>query len=210
MKTWTKTLIGVAALAVVAGGVAQARGPGGPACDGPAAWGGPGWGGHGWAGPMKDGAGMPGRGPMIDRMFDRLDADKDGAVTLAEAITVVDKRFDAIDANHDGVVDKAEIEAWVGRAHPKAVDHFLAVHDLDGDGKVTKAEFEKPAKKLFALFDRNDDGRVTRAEAEQAAAMMPMGHRRGGPGMMGPGWGGMNPPPLPGTAPAAPPAAPAK
>ncbi|TBW40960.1 hypothetical protein EYW49_02045 [Siculibacillus lacustris] len=210
MKTWTKALIGVAALAVTAAGVAHARGPMG-ACGNPDTMGyGPAWGDHAGGPGMKGGMAGPhgwGHAQMVDRMFDKLDTDKDGAVTLAEAMAFVDARFDKIDTNHDGVIDRAEIDSWVGRRAPKAAEHFLAQHDLDGDGKVTKAEFEKPAKKLFALFDRNDDGKVTKDELEKAHAAMPHGP-------MGPGHGGMMPGGMPwmspGDAPAAPPAPPAK
>ena len=193
MKTLTKILIGAGVLAIAGGGVALARGPGG-------------------CGPMGGPMGGPMRGAMVEKMFERFDVDKDGAVTTAEFLAVAAAPFDKIDANHDGVLDKTEIETWIGRRAPEeAMKHFLAMHDLDGDGKVTKAEFEKPMKKRFALYDRNDDGKVTRDEI--AVMAMGKGHGRhhgwgmngpghgwqqggwgpGGMGGMGPGMGGMGP-----------------
>jgi len=49
-------------------------------------------------------------------MFDRMDADGDGKVTVAEAMTAprgrgMDAMFDPIDADGDGVITKAEAEA---------------------------------------------------------------------------------------------------
>ena len=160
MKTLTKILIGAGALAVAATGAAYARGPMG--CDGP---------------------GMGG-GRMMQRMFERFDENKDGVVSLEEVLKTADARFDQIDADKNGVVDKTEIDGFFAKfAPPQAAQHFLARHDLDGDGKVTKAEFENPMKKRFALFDRNDDGKVTREELALAGPMR-------GPGMRGHGWHG--------------------
>ena len=204
MKTLSKILIGASILAVGAGGVAYARGPmggcgpmGGPQMGGPQ-MGGPQMGGPQMGGPMMKGA-------MLEQMFKKLDANGDGAVTREEAVKLVDERFAAIDANKDGVVDKTEVESWIGRRAPaQAVDGFLKRHDLDGDGKVTKAEFEKPFGKIFAVFDRNDDGKVTLDEARQAGPMAMgfagpgrgghgMGRHHGGWGMSGPGMGWMQP-----------------
>ena len=189
MKTLTKILIGAGVVALTAGGVAYARGPMG--CGGPGM-----------------GMGMGRGGAMMERMFDRFDADKNGVVTLEEVVKSADARFDQVDTDKSGTVDKAEAEAFFAKfAPPQAAAHFLARHDLDGDGKVTRAEFETPMKKRFALFDRNDDGKVTREELALAAPMGGRGHgpmagwgggpgwhHRGGPGWgYGPGWGGPNP-----------------
>lgn len=56
-------------------------------------------GGHGGAG------GKMGRGSM------HLDADGDGALTLAEAQSGIDAHFAKIDSNRDGSIDEAEMRA---------------------------------------------------------------------------------------------------
>lgn len=166
----------IAGLASVPETAAQVRNPAGPPT---------------LAGPYGSGPG-PGPGPMppapfatalprdfpspVERMFDMLDADHDGVVTVAEALKRVDDLFDAIDQNKDGALDKSEFDTWFGRANPEAARFFLVLYDIDGDGKVTRAEFESPEKKRFALFDRNDDGKVT--PQELAFARMTLG---GGP-----------------------------
>lgn len=64
-------------------------------------------GGHG--GPPK---GEGHRGPM------HLDADGDGALTLAETQSGIDRHFGEIDSNRDGSISAAELEA-AHRAHHK-------------------------------------------------------------------------------------------
>ena len=163
MKTLTKVVLGAGALAVVAGGVAIADGRGY----------GPRWGeGHGH--------GM-GRGAGIERAFDRFDTDHDGIVALEEVLARPGARFADADTTQDGFVDKAEIEAAIVKRRQAMIEQMIKRLDVDGDGKISKEESEKPIKKRFALFDKNDDGKVTKDEARDA---MPMfgGGRHGGPG----------------------------
>jgi Ca2+-binding EF-hand superfamily protein len=115
--------------------------------------------------------GMP-FAPTIEQVFEMLDGDHDGVVTLAEALKGIGQHFDMVDQNKDGTLDTAEFESWFGRANPEAARFFLSLYDIDGDGKVTRAEFENPVKKRFALFDRNDDGKVTPDELRFARMLM--------------------------------------
>ena len=110
--------------------------------------------------------------PSIEQVFEMLDADRDGIVTLAEALKGVGQHFDQVDQTKDGILDRSEFESWFGRANPDAARFYLALYDIDGDGKVTRAEFENPVKKRFALFDRNDDGKVTPDEVRIARMLM--------------------------------------
>jgi len=41
----------------------------------------------------------------------RIDANKDGVITKAEAEAAADARFDKFDSNHDGKIDQTEIAA---------------------------------------------------------------------------------------------------
>ena len=49
-------------------------------------------------------------GTMMEKMFEKMDADGDGSITKAEFDTFHDQRFDEIDADKDGKVTKEEIK----------------------------------------------------------------------------------------------------
>jgi Ca2+-binding EF-hand superfamily protein len=58
----------------------------------------------------------------IDKVFTRLDADKDGKISRAEAAKGkrLAKSFDKVDADHDGFVSRAELNtAMQHKAHAK-------------------------------------------------------------------------------------------
>jgi Ca2+-binding EF-hand superfamily protein len=101
--------------------------------------------------------------------FAKLDANRDGFVTLDEINARVERReqrmeqrashldpsklFDRIDSNRDGKITTAEAEAArsqhaqakggkPARAHATAVGGFFARADANKDGVVTRAEFE--------------------------------------------------------------------
>ena len=76
-------------------------------------------------GHMRHGAGhRPGMAMMMhgDRMFERADADKDGRVSLAEAIALPMAHFDKVDANKDGTISPEERKA----AHEKMRSEWRA------------------------------------------------------------------------------------
>ena len=98
------------------------------------------------------------------KMFARLDTNKDGKVTKAEA--------DAVRASHAQAKGKA----------PHGADHLFARVDTNKDGAITLAEMQAmPRPKfdpaamhkgggmrghLFSQADLNKDGKVTLAEAQ--------------------------------------------
>ena len=47
-------------------------------------------------------------------------------------------------------------------------------YDLDGDGRVSRAEFRKVRVDQIMRFDRDKDGRVTRAESKSAEGLVRM------------------------------------
>ena len=109
---------------------------------------------------------------MIDKLFARLDPQKTGVITIDAYLKQVDARFDKIDTKKQGFIDHDELLAHVGTAKAQMADWIMKRLDTKGDGKITKDEFEKPARKRFAIVDLNDDGKITREEAELAGPML--------------------------------------
>ncbi len=58
---------------------------------------------------------------MADRMFGRLDTDKNGIISKDEAAKAphpfIKEHFDEIDANHDGGISRAELVTYL-QSHP--------------------------------------------------------------------------------------------
>lgn len=113
----------------------------------------------------------------IQQMFQRVDADRDGFITRAEADAMKaqragkrqqrmeqraqhnpGKRFDRLDANRDGQVTRAEATA--------AQQARAARQAQNGGNRL---------ERLFARADSNRDGAITRAEFDA----MPKGQGRG-------------------------------
>jgi Ca2+-binding EF-hand superfamily protein len=140
-------------------------------------------------------AGAPGAGRMMGPGGGRggmggpmgflrgADANKDGAITVDEAVAGVMKEYERFDRNKDGTVDTADRDAMRKEMTDYRVKRFVHAFGADKDGKVTREQFFAKAKERFAQMDRNADGKVTRDD-------MPGGGRmgRGGPG--GPGGAG--------------------
>ena len=71
------------------------------------------------------------------------------------------KSFDRLDLNSDGMLDASEIEASVKPSATRMSNRPLRRLDQDKDGRITREEFEKPARDRFAMRDVNGDGRIT-------------------------------------------------
>lgn len=102
-------------------------------------------------------------------VLQRLDQNKDSAVTRDEIQEARGKLFARLDANGDGAIDKDETE----RLRDSIMDHAMAMQafvanqmlrlDTGGDGKVSADEFRARAP-LFDLADRDGDEKLSDGE----------------------------------------------
>lgn len=142
----------------------------------------------------KEGRGGKAHG---QKMFERVDTNKDGKITRAESEKAATARFAKMDANGDGVITLAEAKAAhearkAKRAEKRAekakdkparegkskddkkarrghsAEAFFAKADTNKDGKVTRAEAQKMHEARFAKVDANGDGVITKEEAKAA------------------------------------------
>lgn len=97
----------------------------------------------------------------------RIDKDGDGKVSPAEWTTERAGLFKKLDADRDGKLTLDEITQFYLKAAPaddpktqKRIDSVTAA-DADGDGKVTLAEITALADREFKARDKDGDGFIT-------------------------------------------------
>jgi hypothetical protein len=98
------------------------------------------------------------------QFFERMDSNKDGKVTLAEAEALGKAKFAELDKNKDNVLVADELKGN-GPRFRKA--------DTNNDGKVTLAEATAKGQEMFTRLDKNNDKILTKDE------MPTFGHGRG-------------------------------
>jgi Ca2+-binding EF-hand superfamily protein len=103
--------------------------------------------------------------PKAQKTFDRLDANKDGKLSLAEFTPVAEKKFLSIDMNKDEAVSAAEIDASLQTALERRRNRILANLDADKNGVISRAELDKYVEAMVTSADTDSDGGVSFAEA---------------------------------------------
>lgn len=117
---------------------------------------------------------LGGAGPV----FEEMDLDGDGTLTLEEVQGAPEAQFAAADANDDGTLDRDELIAAATQRVARRVDLMIERADNDGDGAISVAEIaemregrrQRGLERMFSRFDADGDGAVTEAEFDQAIA----------------------------------------
>lgn len=134
---------------------------------------------------------------MGERMMARFDTNGDGLISKAENRAMVEARFARMDADKDGMAEAGEARKGMGKGKWKrggerrgsgmgagGKGKAMAKLDTNGDGAISKAEFDAMSAQRFAKLDTNSDGKIDAAEMKAQhdkarAKMMKMRERRG-------------------------------
>ncbi|WP_259991832.1 EF-hand domain-containing protein [Sulfitobacter sp. S190] len=103
-------------------------------------------------------------------MFERLDANSDGKLSLAEIEARSAERFARADANNDGALSIEELRAAGDARRAKRADRMMQRLDANDDGSLTRAEMEarrNPAE-MLARLDTDKDGALSAEEFAEA------------------------------------------
>lgn len=119
---------------------------------------------------MASGAALA-HGPGKDDKFKMMDTDGNGSISSSEHAAGVTRMFTEMDADKDGFVTAAEMDARHAAKGDKAMKMSSADKiksmDTDGDGKLSSAEHDAGAAKMFSDMDADKDGSLSRAEMDK-------------------------------------------
>jgi len=102
--------------------------------------------------------------------FDRVDTDGDGAITFAEFTAQREHRAERRDQRADRAPDERRMKPRFARRGPGGPGMMMMGKraDSDGDGAVSKAEFQSAMLARFDRADANGDGTLTGDERRAA------------------------------------------
>jgi len=109
-------------------------------------------------------------------MLAAADANHDGNITRAEFDAARGARFTQMDANHDGSLQATERPQWGGGDHappagaPAGGPPPGMRADSNGDGVISRAEFDAQGAAMFTHMDADHNGSISQAEIDAMRA----------------------------------------
>lgn len=103
--------------------------------------------------------------PRGQRLFNWIDADKNGKISLNEIKPKAEQRFLKLDGNSDGAVTSAEIDTWLAQQVERRKQRMLSRMDANKDGSISREEADKFIDAMFNEADGDKDGGITLDEA---------------------------------------------
>ncbi|MCR9139274.1 MAG: calcium-binding protein [Alphaproteobacteria bacterium] len=110
--------------------------------------------------------------------FERYDSNEDGVITQEEVDAVVVERFNDLAGDDNTITLEQYRDAWMERSADHQVRGFQRL-DRDGDGAVTKAEYDSASERMFSRLDRDGNGELTRATRNADKSAKRSGQRDG-------------------------------
>ncbi len=104
--------------------------------------------------------------PRNEKALQRLDADKDGRISLAEIKPRMDKRLALADADGNKIITSAEIDAMLQKRVERRRIRIMELLDGNRDGTITQIEFDRVVEDMFDKADTDNNGGVDLAELQ--------------------------------------------
>jgi Ca2+-binding EF-hand superfamily protein len=104
--------------------------------------------------------------PRNEKALQRLDANKDGRISIDEIKPNMDKRLALADADGNKIVTSAEIDAMLQKRLERRRIRIMELLDGNRDGTITQVEFDHVVDDMFDKADADNNGGIDLAELQ--------------------------------------------
>ena len=91
-------------------------------------------------------------------LWKQYDLNGDGKITREEFMAVRAVCFARYDINDNGMLTRGEVKSFFRPQLADRIDAAFSRLDLDGDGLISREEFDRENDRLFRQLDTNGDG----------------------------------------------------